>query len=195
MTLPHQGSPPPPEDMKWPPVKEDAAYVMDSHGVVWYLCPEYNRGMATTATTAGPWSVGINMLIKDRSPLHILRVSGEHDFRDYCATLGEWRDANEPREIVATSGPREKCTVCGKRPLQDPGSSGLGGALCLICIINQAALDFIKTSAMESGIELTESDINMIEWGIIAGSWATYKHINDETEARQRSRRSWRGKK
>jgi hypothetical protein len=28
----------------------------------------------------------------------------------------------------------EMCTVCGKYPLSDPGSPGLGGALCLVCV-------------------------------------------------------------
>lgn len=27
-----------------------------------------------------------------------------------------------------------RCTVCRKWPLADPGSRGLGGALCLVCI-------------------------------------------------------------
>jgi hypothetical protein len=51
--------------------------------------------------------------------------------------------------------------------------------------INDAALDFIKAQAMESGITLTESDIKMIMWGILAGSWATYKRLNDDEAARR----------
>jgi hypothetical protein len=30
--------------------------------------------------------------------------------------------------------PDDLCTVCDKRPLHAPGSRGLGGALCLVCI-------------------------------------------------------------
>lgn len=81
----YQGTPPP--NNKWPPVHKGQKYVMDSEGVVWLLVPELDGGMATTATHAGPWSVGTNTLRKERGPLYILIPTENYDFRDYCPTI------------------------------------------------------------------------------------------------------------
>ena len=111
MTQPYQGTPEETPQQNWPPVGDDATYVMDSQGVVWYLCPEYDNGMATTAISTGPWSVGINTLIKERGPLYILRASGKYDFRDYCPTLQNKGDFVAGQEIVAGQPlPPQGCT-------------------------------------------------------------------------------------
>lgn len=44
-------------------------HVVDRDGNVWFLCPEYDGGMATRATAIGPVSAGIVALERDAGPL------------------------------------------------------------------------------------------------------------------------------
>jgi hypothetical protein len=114
MTQPYQGTPEESPQPNWPPVGDDPTYVMDSQGVVWYLCPEYGNGMATTAISTGPWSVGINTLLKERGPLYILKATENYDFRDYCPTFNNKPPFVAGQEIIAGQPlPPQGCT-CSK---------------------------------------------------------------------------------
>ena len=56
-------------DSKTSHPREPATHVVDRHGNVWFLCPEYDGGMATRATATGPISAGIAWLGREAGPL------------------------------------------------------------------------------------------------------------------------------
>lgn len=49
--------------------ERDETHVVDRDGNVWFLCPEYDRAMATRATATGPISAGIVALEAESGPL------------------------------------------------------------------------------------------------------------------------------
>jgi hypothetical protein len=86
----------------WPTYVEGQKYVRDRIGVVWLLDPFYDGGIATTATYAGPYSVGIRQLRDLRGPLHILDLKQE--ILDQFPTIEPEPDLTKPiQEIVATT--------------------------------------------------------------------------------------------
>jgi hypothetical protein len=85
---------------KWPSYVEGQTYVRDRIGVIWLLVPEYDGGIATTATASGVTSVGLNVLRNLRGPLHILKF--DQGMLDQFPTFHPEPELNKPKqEIVA----------------------------------------------------------------------------------------------
>jgi hypothetical protein len=95
----------------WPPRVAGQAYVADREGVVWLLVPEYDGGMATTATATGQWSVGINTLTSERAPL--VRVFPPGGTTNLDPPIPPWCVEHQAYNCPHTRGERPRVTPPG----------------------------------------------------------------------------------